>query len=978
MADKIVTLQEKVQLFSDEWTSRWLQLDKNLRSSDVGKQCEAVVQMGNLMKEYPFPHTVNSILLKLADVFSDCSNFVRWSILHSVRRLRSRSLQRLLLNAEEVIKRVYTVLRSNDSTARALTLRLLAHLAAVLADRVDIHHRIRYSLFSHDDVEVDASIDAIERISRYSTSFGRTILPTLTALLRGVETSLRTKVKLIRVMQRMKHDLHTSTFVCRLAQGLLHAYPLTPLVVAVLTAVTHVARQQRVHIASVSALLFDYVRKEPRITVQKTALQCLELLLRTSAGHSFRMEDVIGAIEGGVAEVQESALRLLRVACRVCPDAVAAHVTEIERVCVPLLVTSASSRCVALCAHVLLECSHILSSRHSTTSVSPLLVPTPLTSLLSVFPAALFEHLTRHVANESDHNVATNTLICLLSPLIRLSHTLTNSVYCSHLMNFASSLLRLVLSMLPSLHDRRARILCRFLRVFLRPYAPVVHEARVHILACLQQLVSQTAPQSTTSDPLLFSLVILLLTCCRHRQGDCPDVQDSELLRTLTDIVTHTEHRWLLYRIAVRALALGWPAFAQHLFRHLLAPPSTSFTPTVHAWLQCVLSLAVAHSRLTVPTTASFQQLLAHLSDSLNHLQCAKAAIEFVALSAATSAKATGAQSDAPSECQRISFDFQLAYLETHMRIVHTVYDLVDLLSRELASTEFANSVSYITQRSTHIAAQFSLLSHRYHDMSETFSHLNFSSRARLDTLKLLCDLFSLSVFVLIVKSPREVQLVQNAGTFNTLQLLTGALPLTPHHSASHTFLESPALYGLCLDLLKRLFDFVHSYPQKDWVPYVEGAMLLRSFIHCVLSWPMEMPSDFFVHRPSMRLALTVQPSPQALGEVLLVQAPELLTLSIAGRLLFGASTTSSSHLFQNASAMVTVTTTPCSVALSSLQVPPLQLPVRIHKDAFSASCGVNLPDTGLYMVTVTARLLEHYDNHIISATKTFLVNYRQ
>jgi uncharacterized membrane protein len=71
MSEKINTLQEASQFFSDKWTSRLLQLDKNLRASDIGKQCEAIVQMGNLMREYPFPQMVNTILLKLADVFSD-------------------------------------------------------------------------------------------------------------------------------------------------------------------------------------------------------------------------------------------------------------------------------------------------------------------------------------------------------------------------------------------------------------------------------------------------------------------------------------------------------------------------------------------------------------------------------------------------------------------------------------------------------------------------------------------------------------------------------------------------------------------------------------------------------------------------------------------------------------------------------------------------------------------------------------------
>jgi integrator complex subunit 7 len=45
------------------------ELDKGLRSVQVGEQCESILFFGKLLNRYPFPSIVNSSLLKLADLF---------------------------------------------------------------------------------------------------------------------------------------------------------------------------------------------------------------------------------------------------------------------------------------------------------------------------------------------------------------------------------------------------------------------------------------------------------------------------------------------------------------------------------------------------------------------------------------------------------------------------------------------------------------------------------------------------------------------------------------------------------------------------------------------------------------------------------------------------------------------------------------------------------------------------------------------
>lgn len=58
------------------------------------------------------------------------------------------------------MRRIYSVLHSNDPVARAITLRTFGAVAALIPERKEVHHGIRQSLDSHDNVEVEAAIYA--------------------------------------------------------------------------------------------------------------------------------------------------------------------------------------------------------------------------------------------------------------------------------------------------------------------------------------------------------------------------------------------------------------------------------------------------------------------------------------------------------------------------------------------------------------------------------------------------------------------------------------------------------------------------------------------------------------------------------------------------------------------------------------------------------------------------------------------------
>lgn len=118
-----------------------------LRSNKIGEQCEAIVRFPRLFEKYPFPILINSSLLKLAEVFRMGSNFLRVWVLR-VCQQSEKHLDKIL-NVDEFVRRIYSVIHSNDPVARALTLRTLGSVAGIIPERQQVMFtRIIYFLTS--------------------------------------------------------------------------------------------------------------------------------------------------------------------------------------------------------------------------------------------------------------------------------------------------------------------------------------------------------------------------------------------------------------------------------------------------------------------------------------------------------------------------------------------------------------------------------------------------------------------------------------------------------------------------------------------------------------------------------------------------------------------------------------------------------------------------------------------------------------
>ncbi|XP_074662713.1 integrator complex subunit 7-like [Tubulanus polymorphus] len=255
-----------------------LELDKGLRSAKSGEQCEAIVKFPRLFEKYPFPILINSAFLKLADVFRTGSNFLRLCILKVTQQCQ-RHLDKII-NVDEFIRRIFSVIHSNDAVARSLTLRTLGSMAAIIPERKNVHHSIVSSLDSHDAVELEAAIKAAAQFAAQSQSFSTSISQKLADMIKGLETPVEMKLKLIPIFQYMYHNSKISAHVRELCTEMLPSYPSSSFVLVTLHTLSLLAARSLVDIPNQIQLLLKYLESDPRIAVKLHALQDLSMLAK--------------------------------------------------------------------------------------------------------------------------------------------------------------------------------------------------------------------------------------------------------------------------------------------------------------------------------------------------------------------------------------------------------------------------------------------------------------------------------------------------------------------------------------------------------------------------------------------------------------------------------------------------------------------------------------------------------------------------
>ncbi|XP_030755843.1 integrator complex subunit 7 [Sitophilus oryzae] len=278
---RVTSFNENLGEPEQDANSALTELDKGLRSGKVGEQCEAIVRFPKLFEKYPFPILINASLLKLADVFRMGNNFLRLCVLR-VCQQSEKHLDKIS-NVDEFVRRVYSVIHSNDPIARAVTLRTFGSVASIIPERQQIHHSIRRSLDSHDSVEVEAAIYAAIQFAAQSKTFAVSMCNKVSDMIQGQATTANMKLQLIPILQYMHHDTNTAVMVRTLCLDLLPSYPAQDFVLVILNTLTKLAATTLVDIPNQVTLLLKYLKNDPRWEVKSKALQHLYELAKPGA-----------------------------------------------------------------------------------------------------------------------------------------------------------------------------------------------------------------------------------------------------------------------------------------------------------------------------------------------------------------------------------------------------------------------------------------------------------------------------------------------------------------------------------------------------------------------------------------------------------------------------------------------------------------------------------------------------------------------
>lgn len=249
------------------------ELDKALRATKIGDQCEAIVRFPRLFEKYPFPILVNSSLLKLAEVFRVGNNILRLWIL-KVCEQTDKHLDKIL-NIDEFVRRIFIVYSSNDPVARGLALRTLGAVARIIPEKEQVHHAIRQSLDSHNSVEVDAAITSAMQFAAQSKTFAVSMCGKMSDMIEEQATPDKRKLQLIPILRYMHHDAKTAALVRTLCLNLLSKYPAEDFIITTLESLTQLSISTMIDVPAQVSLLLLYL-KDPRTMVRSKTLQCLK------------------------------------------------------------------------------------------------------------------------------------------------------------------------------------------------------------------------------------------------------------------------------------------------------------------------------------------------------------------------------------------------------------------------------------------------------------------------------------------------------------------------------------------------------------------------------------------------------------------------------------------------------------------------------------------------------------------------------
>ncbi|KAM4601317.1 integrator complex subunit 7 [Polymixia lowei] len=889
--------------------SALMELDKGLRSGKLGEQCEAVVLFPKLFQKYPFPILINSAFLKLADIFRLGNNFLRLCVL-KVTQQSEKHLEKIL-NVDEFVKRVFSVIHSNDAVARAITLRMLGSLASIIPERKNAHHSIRQSLDSHDNVEVEAAIFAAASFSAQSKDFAAGICNKISEMIQGLDTPVELKLKLIPMLQHMHHDANLASSSRELLQQLVNSYPSTPMVIVTLHTFTQLAASSLIDIPKQLQLLLQYLKDDPRKAVKRLAIQDLKLLAK-KAPHLWLRENTQTLCECALTSPYNS-LKLGMLAVLSTLSGTIAIKQYFHPVTGSTLVSPRVTDLVKLaqecCYH-----SNLAVAAHGVIVLTNIAISCPEKDIVQLEQdTVLGVEALLMLCSQDNSPSAQATLKTALTSLVQLLKSRPH---------LSQSAVEFLLSQLHSSCDSSRVLMCHALAA-IATHLPVLGDGMLGDLVDLYRVASHSSTDK--QQELLVSLATVIFVASQSSLS-------TEVKMVIKQQLENVANGWTVYRIARQASRMGCHEFSSELYQSLRTRVASEH---FYFWLNSLKEFSQAEQCLTHVEDGDYSAAMSAIADALRSYQKGIASLT----------AASTPLSPLTFQCEFVKL--RIDTLQALSQLICTCNSLKTSPPPAIATTVALTSGNEL-QRCGRISMQmkvsmeeFRSLAARYADLHQSSFDADYATLRNVELQQQSCLLVSHVIEALIL-DPQAASF-QEYGTLGSVQ------------TESEYERRMMSVFNHVLEEVEGLSK---KHPP---VSYLHTGCLCDAVI-ALLKVPLSFQRYFFQKLQSTSIKLALSPSPRTPSEPIPVQSSQQLTLKVEGVVQHG----STPGLFRKIqSVCLNVTSVLQSKTGPDYKIPldtktnEIEQRVEPHNDYFSTQFLLNFSILGTHTVTVEASVVD-------------------
>ncbi|XP_054851786.1 integrator complex subunit 7 isoform X1 [Eublepharis macularius] len=883
--------------------SALMELDKGLRSGKLGEQCEAVVRFPRLFQKYPFPILINSAFLKLADVFRVGNNFLRLCVL-KVTQQSEKHLEKIL-NVDEFVKRVFSVIHSNDPVARAITLRMLGSMASIIPERKNAHHSIRQSLDSHDNVEVEAAIFAAANFSAQSKDFAGGICNKISEMIQGLATPVDLKLKLIPILQHMHHDASLASGARQLLQQLVTSYPSTKMVIVTLHTFTLLAASSLVDIPKQIQLLLQYLRNDPREAVKRLAIQDLKLLANKTP-HTWSRENIQALCECALQTPYDS-LKLGMVSVLSTLSGTIAIKQYFSIAPGATAVAARSSDLVKLAQECCYHNNQGIAA-HGVRVLTNIAASGQEKDLLPLEQDAVFGLESLLVLCSQDGSSgAQASLKIALTCMVKLAKCRPH---------LSQSIVESLLTQLHSAQDAARILMCHCLAA-IAMQLPVLGDGMLADLMDLYKVIGSSA--SDKQQELLVSLATVIFVASQKTLS-------SEVKTVIKQQLENVSNGWTAYRIARQASRMGNHGMARELFQSLLTQVASEH---FYFWLNSLKEFSHAEQCLM-----GLQE-----DDCSSALSCIAESLKSYHKGIASLTAASTPLNPLSFQCGFVKLRIDL--LQAFSQLICTCNSLKTSPPPAIATTIAMTSGSDL-QRCGRISNQMKLsmeefrnLAARYGDLYQSSFDADSATLRNVELQQQSCLLISHAIEALIL-DPESI-------SFQEYGSAGGA------HATSEYERRMMSVFSHVLEEVESL--------NRKYAPvsYMHTACLCSAVI-ALLKVPLSFQRYFFQKLQSTSIKLALSPSPRNPAEPIVVQNNQQLALKVEGVVQHG----SKPGLFRKIQSIcLNVYSILQSKSGQEYKIPidsltnEMEQMVEPHNDYFSTQFLLNFAVVGTHSITV-------------------------